>query len=130
MDARRATIVVVEPAPLLRKVLQKILAQGGYHVLTAKDGHEALDLAAEHFNAIDLVITSVELTDMTGPNLARRLAGNFPNVGVLLLSSHPRRVMALDKGWRYLQKPYFPSEVLDTVREMLKSGPERAIGFA
>ena len=130
MGARRATIVVVESAPLLRKMLRKILEQGGYNVLTAKDGAQALHLAAEHSSSIDLVITNGELTDTTGLDLARRLASNFPNVRVLLVSSHSRKGVTLDDGWRHLQKPYFPSEVLDTVREMLASGPERGIGFA
>ena len=130
MDARRATIVVVESAPLLRKVLRKIVEQGGYHVLTAKDGHETLKLAAEHFRAIDLVITSIELTDMTGPDLALRLAIDFQITRILLVSSRCRKGLALDDRWRHLQKPYFPSQVLDTVREMLTSGPERGIGFA
>jgi hypothetical protein len=53
--------------------------------------------------------------------LARELKRSRPNLRVMLMSSYPQGLLILHKEWTFLQKPFLPSAILDSVREVLRS---------
>lgn len=70
-EVRRRRILVVDDSPLTRELLSSLLEAVGYEILTAADGAEAFDkLSGE---AVDLVVTDLEMPRVDGLELTRRL---------------------------------------------------------
>jgi CheY-like chemotaxis protein len=65
------TILVIEDYPDSREMLRLLLDSLDYQVITAKNGQEALAIAADQH--IDLILTDLGLPDMTGVTVVRRL---------------------------------------------------------
>lgn len=64
------TIMVVEDADPVRKLVKRYLDRHGYHVLSARSGIEALRLCRRHTGNIDLLLCDVVLPKMRGPEIA------------------------------------------------------------
>lgn len=116
------TILVVEDEEALREVTTRVLERAGYHVLVAANGDEALELAADAVR-IDLLLTDVVMPRMSGPEVARRLARQHPDLTVLYMSGHARDQLAprgvLDPDVRLLSKPFTPEELRGAVAACL-----------
>jgi two-component system cell cycle sensor histidine kinase/response regulator CckA len=117
------TILVAEDNETLRTLLQIALSSCGYTVLAGASGPEALALAGRHGEPIALLISDVVMPGMDGPELARRLAAIRPRLQVLLLSGYGPDDALLDSGIHFLQKPFRPSVLVATVREILDLAP-------
>ena len=65
-----------------------MLKQGGYHVISAADGAQALALAAAYRGHIDLLISDVVMPKLGGAALARQLSVERPTLRVLFLSGY------------------------------------------
>ena len=76
------TILVVDDEEDIRKLLQDFLESRNYHVLTAADGSQALELAKKHVP--DLIVTDMLLPKVHGVELAQLIKDNFfiPVVGI------------------------------------------------
>jgi signal transduction histidine kinase/CheY-like chemotaxis protein len=117
--AHPATIVIVEDEPLVRAVTARVLGRAGYTVIEAEDGEEALQMVRRH-EPVDLVISDVVMARLGGLELAKRLAVERPGVPVLLMSGYNQEEMpANDETIGFLQKPFSPSELLQTVSRLL-----------
>ncbi|MEY2568000.1 MAG: two-component system, chemotaxis family, sensor kinase CheA [Actinomycetota bacterium] len=83
----RAKVLVVDDALTVRELQRSILERGGYDVLTASDGLEAMALLAE--GPVDLVLTDVEMPRMDGFALTEAIRAHPArgNVPVLILTS-------------------------------------------
>jgi DNA-binding NtrC family response regulator len=124
------TLLVVENEVAIKALVQMTLERQGYVVLTAESGSEALRLAADHHGPIDLLITDVVMPDFRGPELARRLVEQRPDLVTLFMSGYMDD--ALGEGTStfpdpvdFIQKPFSPSARAARVREMLdrRRGP-------
>ena len=117
------TLLVVDAEAALRDVAGRILSGAGYHVITADNGAHALELAARHEGAIDLLLSDVVMPGMLGNELAERLAGARPGTRVLYMSGYAQPVLAsqgtLDPGIALLEKPFTAADLLTAVRERL-----------
>src|SRR5262245_36409653 len=105
MYGSKATVLIVDDEPLVRDLLSRILERDGYSVLTAADGQQALQLASEHGDAIDLLVSDIQMPGMTGIELAKQLNRFLPNLPVLLMSGFSQSVIVLKESWTFLQKP-------------------------
>jgi two-component system chemotaxis sensor kinase CheA len=83
----RAKVLVVDDALTVRELQRSILERGGYDVLTASDGVEAMSILAE--GPVDLVLTDVEMPRMDGFALTEAIRAHaaLGNVPVLILTS-------------------------------------------
>jgi two-component system cell cycle sensor histidine kinase/response regulator CckA len=117
------TVLVVDDEEPVRALLQRILEEGGYTVLLARDGIEAMELYAERSTEIDLVVLDIIMPRMGGRKTYERLREINPEVKVLLTSGYSEEGQAQDilaAGARgFLQKPYDLHAVLAKVREVL-----------
>lgn len=77
-----ARILIVEDDASLLEVLQYVLEDAGYRVLTADDGAGALKLAAR--DRVDLVLLDVGLARVSGFEVARALRGNQATSGIAI----------------------------------------------
>jgi len=118
--AHPATIILVEDEALVREITARVLGRAGYTVLEAQDGEEALQMVRRHAGHIDLVITDVVMARLGGLELARRVAGEQPGLPILLMSGYNSEEMpADDPTISFLQKPFTPNALLQTVSALL-----------
>ncbi|MBI3189235.1 MAG: response regulator [Ignavibacteriales bacterium] len=62
----KKTILLVEDEIVLSELTKEYLEIHSYHVLTAKDGEEAIELYRKHCDTIDIVVTDMGLPKLTG----------------------------------------------------------------
>jgi two-component system cell cycle sensor histidine kinase/response regulator CckA len=117
------TILLVEDDDHVRVVARGILGRNGYHVIEARDASEALLHSESHAGTIHLLLSDVVMPQMSGPELAKRLAQIRPNVRVLCMSGYTDdsivRHGVLEAHIAYLQKPFTPETLTTKVREVL-----------
>jgi PAS domain S-box-containing protein len=122
------TVLLVEDEASLRELAREVLEAGGYTVLEAANGAEALALAERHNGDIHLLVTDVVMPRLGGRAVAERLASLRPRLRVLYLSGYTddavlqQGVVAEDVA--FLQKPFTPDNLLGRVRQVL--GARRA----
>jgi len=99
-----------------------ILEAEGFRVYSAASGPSALKLASETTDIIDLLLSDVEMPDMSGPDLGQALKATRPRIHVMLMSGGPNgNLLVLNYGWAYVQKPFVPVKLVQMVREVLHS---------
>jgi len=117
------TILLVEDAEPLRLLAQLFLKENGYRVLTAADGAEAQQIAAQSSGPIHLLLTDVVMPGINGRVLAERLAPNNPAMKVLYISGYTDTFIAghgvLEDGIHLLHKPFTEEALIRKVREVL-----------
>jgi signal transduction histidine kinase len=117
------TILLVEDDDSVRSLTRTILQRGGYRVLDARAGDEALDLAAHHGGPIHLLLTDVVMPRMSGAQLAERLKATRAHVPVLFMSGYTDDSIVnhgvLAPGVQFVQKPLTPEGLLRKLREVL-----------
>ena len=123
------TILLVEHHEAVRLVEREILEGQGYIVLEAGQGEDALLIQKRYARPVHLVVSEVVMPDMSGPELARRLARAWPETRVLFVSgqttddSAPDGVLARDAA--FLQKPFSPDALARKVREAMGAHASR-----
>lgn len=122
---QRRTILIVEDEPKVLKMTTMVVESLGYTVLAAASPKEAIDLAADYSDRIDLLMTDVVMPEMNGRNLATHLRPICPHLKCLFMSGYTADVIAyqgvLDVGVAYIQKPFSKTEIAATLRDVLNS---------
>jgi two-component system cell cycle sensor histidine kinase/response regulator CckA len=117
------TVLIVEDDAALRALSARILEGNGYTVLLARNGLEALAIAAGHVGPIDLVATDVVMPKMNGRPLVEKLLETREHMGVLFMSGYTddevMRRGVIDGGTAFLQKPFTPAQFARKVRHVL-----------
>ena len=117
------TILVVEDDTRVRDLVARSLLACGYHVLVAADGEEALTMAAQVEEKIHLLLTDVVMPKLNGRELSEKLAGIHPETRTLFTSGYTENIIAhhgvLDKGIKFLGKPYTLEALARRVRDLL-----------
>jgi len=121
------TILFVEDEESVRELVRDYLAGTGYHVLEAVDGVQALEVAAAHQGAIQILVTDVVMPRLSGRELASRMAAQRPNIKILFISGYTDdsifRHGVLEGGVAYLQKPFNLKAIAQKIREVLDGTP-------
>jgi len=116
------TVLVVEDEPRVRRLAVLGLRARGYTVLEAGDGAEAIRVARQVGDTIDLVVSDVMMPGISGLLLVGELSKIVPRARALLMSGHA------DPGFldnrpdllhAFLPKPYTPERLARKVREVL-----------
>ena len=120
-------VLLVEVEPDVRNLLRDYLDEIGYTVLEAATGEEALEVAQQHPASIDVLITDVVLSAMSGKDLADRLAVQQPQMRVLYLSGYSEMDIVAphqlsDPETNYLQKPFALDVLGRKMRDILDAG--------
>jgi two-component system cell cycle sensor histidine kinase/response regulator CckA len=124
--ANRETILVVDDSPAILDVVVKILQAEDFHVLSAANGHSALKLAGQTTGTIDLLLSDVEMPEMSGPDLGEALKAARPDMRVMLMSGGASgNLLVLNYGWAYIQKPFVTVKLVRMINEVLHT-PNRS----
>ncbi|HEX5098540.1 MAG TPA: PAS domain S-box protein [Polyangiaceae bacterium] len=122
----RETLLLVEDEQVILQVARSWLTKLGYRVLSASDGVEALEVAAQAPDPIDLLVTDVVMPRLGGRELARRLAELRPATKVLYMSGYAENALAfggvLSEGINFIQKPYSLDALAARIRQVLEQG--------
>jgi CheY-like chemotaxis protein len=117
------TILLVEDDTQVLAVARSILKRRGYTLLDARNGAEAIALSERHQGTIHLLVTDVVMPQMSGPEVARRVAMARPDTRVLYLSGYTDdstfRHGIQEERRAFLQKPIMPESLALKVREVL-----------
>jgi len=115
------TILVVEDAEPIRKMVCAMLAQDGYTCIEAGDGAEALQKLEDQAE-VSLVLTDLVMPRMSGSDLARHLSRTRPSLRVMLMSGYTDDpvVRSVDRSSVvFLAKPFTAAALKEKVREAL-----------
>jgi two-component system cell cycle sensor histidine kinase/response regulator CckA len=120
------TILLVEDEAPVREFARAVLQHHGYRVLQATSGKDALETWKWHSPRIALLLTDMVLPDqLNGLELARKLQAEKPSLRVLCTSGYTRDILdgrapaSPPPNIRFLQKPYQPALLAQTIRECL-----------
>ncbi len=124
VEGGQETILLVEDEPVLREMAQMILEEGGYRILEAGDGVEALRIWEEHREEVDLLLTDMVMPEgMSGMDLAQCLQASKPELRVIFASGYSMDDLDtkfLQQGYAgFIQKPYTHVTLAKAVREAL-----------
>ena len=86
---KAATILYAEDSNFFRTQVKNYLSEAGYNVLDAADGLLAWGLLNEHAEEVNLVVTDIEMPNMTGLQLTERIRSEerFANVPIIALTT-------------------------------------------
>jgi len=114
-----ATILIVDDEELLRTMGDMVLSSFGYHVLTADNGRQALDLLEqEDTRDVDLVVTDLVMPHMDGYQLIESLKKDKPDLKIICTSGNFRPTNT-ELGITYLQKPFDSMDLARAVKKVL-----------
>jgi two-component system, chemotaxis family, chemotaxis protein CheY len=119
------TILVVDDSPTVVKFVSVSLKSGGFNVVTACDGMDALEKMSALSETVDLIITDLNMPNLDGYGLIQAVRRNQQHHGtpIIILSSEEGaddRERGLSVGaTSYLVKPFKPSLLLSEVNKHL-----------
>jgi two-component system, cell cycle sensor histidine kinase and response regulator CckA len=118
----KETVLLVEDEDIVRSLTERVLISGGYRVLSASHGEEALELVATAGGEIDVVLTDVVMPGMSGKELAERLTATRPTLRVLFTSGYSTEPICESNGYRtaFIAKPFTPEGLRQAVRALLE----------
>jgi DNA-binding response OmpR family regulator len=122
-----ATVLLVEDERKLRELVRSYLERGGFAVLSAGTGAEALSLARSA--GPDLVVLDLRLPDIPGETVASELraAGTTPILMLTAKSAEEDRIRGLELGADdYVTKPFSPRELVLRVQAILRRRTQAA----
>jgi two-component system KDP operon response regulator KdpE len=115
VTTRPARILVVDAYPGWRVSVGKALEEAGYSVWTAHTGRHGLELCASGNLCFDLLLTAVEIVDMTGRELVRHMRTICPGLRVVFTAWGDDAA----GGRGVLTKPFSLARLEQTVRRAL-----------
>ena len=117
------TILLVDDEEFVRDLGKRLLEKAGYNVVTASDGHEAVEIYTAQGGQISLVILDLIMPVMDGKQCLEALLKIDPKVRVLIASgfaANGQTKEVCETGARgFVGKPYNLKGMLQSVREVL-----------
>src|SRR6266496_622246 len=121
---RGETILIAEDDPAVRRLAARILRSLGYEVLDAGSGVEAIAVWEQHGKKVDLLLTDLVMPDgLTGRELAKQMTTRGAVLKVIYTSGYSSEIketaFIFREGTNFLQKPYPPAKLAETIRGCL-----------
>jgi DNA-binding response OmpR family regulator len=120
-----STILIVDDEQQVLEILSSYIKKDGYHVITAENGKEAIELALTY--PIGLLVLDLMLPDISGEEVCKEIR-KHSRVPILMLtakSGEADRIKGLELGADdYLVKPFSPRELVARVRAILRRSGE------
>jgi CheY-like chemotaxis protein len=120
------TILLAEDEEVVRRLVREVLEQLGYTILEAANGGAGLLVCERHSSTIHLLLTDVVMPEMSGRELADRLANIRPEMKILFMSGYTEKAInhhdVLNEQAHFLHKPFSPAALALKVREVLDNG--------
>lgn len=122
------TVLLTEDEQDVREIAREFLESGGYRVFEARNGAEAIQLAAQHNGDIQVLVTDMVMPGITGQELAEKLLAKHNGLSVIFMSGYSEHVATemvnADPTVRLLAKPFSRAAILRAVRESLRGAKQ------
>jgi two-component system, cell cycle sensor histidine kinase and response regulator CckA len=122
------TVLLCEDEEGVRHLIEHVLTNHGYRVLSAAGPLQALEIAAER--AIDVLVSDVIMPDLSGPELASRLESLQPGVRTLFVSGYTAETVRgrgrLPEDSAFLEKPFHQLSLLRAIRALIDQPRSRS----
>ncbi len=119
------TVLLVDDEPMVREVAEAMLTHGGYDVIAAGSGEEAIEQFTEHGPMVDCVLLDLAMPGMDGQQTFSALRELDGEVRVLLTSGYSEQEaltrFGVQKLTGFIQKPYHAATLLEAVKRILKA---------
>jgi PAS domain S-box-containing protein len=119
------TILIVEDEPAILEMTKIMLQRMGYVVLEANSVREAIRIAEEKADKIDILLTDVVMPEMNGRDLAELIKNHTPEISIIFMSGYTPNVVAqhgiFQEGEYFVQKPFTRHELAKQIRMALSS---------
>lgn len=119
------TIMVAEDNTVVRELVEAILEEQGYTVLSSDCGQTCLRLLGESKEPVDLLLTDVVMPDMNGKVLFQQANEQFPGLKAIFMSGYTDNVIArhnvLEKGVNFIQKPFTVKALISIVQKVMEA---------
>jgi len=121
-----ATVLVVDDSPIDRRLASRLLERGGFRVLSAANGREALSVLA-HPDSVEVVVTDLVMPEMDGLALVQEIRARHGTVPVVLMTAYGSdeiAVRALQRGAvSYVPKRDLAVSLAETVHSVVSLLP-------
>jgi two-component system chemotaxis response regulator CheY len=120
-----AKLLIIDDSETLRSALRKDLEESGFHVCEAKDGLEGLAIMNEVGPQIELIVTDINMPNMSGLQFAQRLKDDLPQISIPIFmltteANSEMKAMAKAFGVRaWITKPYSKDKLVVAVKKVL-----------
>ncbi len=114
------TILVIDDEVILAEMLQALLEDEGYQVVTARNGREGLERLAEHHP--DLILCDVMMPLLDGRELCRQVQARpeYGSMPIILMSAASAAAGLDDCQYAaFLSKPFDLDDLLNTINNLL-----------
>ena len=124
------TVLVVDDSAVDRRLAAGFLERdGGFQILMATNGKEALEVLRHQ--AVDLVLTDLQMDEMDGLQLVEAARADFPLTPVILMTargSEEIAVQALEKGAAsYVAKRRLTQDLMEIVNQVIEDSDENRL---
>ena len=127
------TILVVDDEPMVLDLCKSVLSLGGYTVLGAKGGEEALKMFHASGKEIQLALLDVMMPGINGYELGKQIQDASPHTKIVLMSGyHPSDVAKItgeEMAYAIIWKPFRAESLLRMIENVLKT-PIRQVAAA
>ncbi len=117
---RQKTILVVDDDEAIRDLLKRILNKEGYHVSSARDGSEALEILKT--NSVDIVLSDMNMPNLSGFELLKQIREVHPTIGVIIMTSYGDIYSIKDSlllgADEYICKPFKSQEIVMIIEKV------------
>ena len=116
------TILIVDDEKNYLLVLEALLVDAGYEVITSGSASKALEIASSH--DLDLVITDMRMPGQDGMEFLAQLGSRHPDLPVIMMTAYAtveKAVKAMKRGaFDYITKPFKNEELILTIRKAIE----------
>lgn len=116
-------VLVVDDEETTRLTIARLLEAGGYTVVMASNGAEAMARLASDADDIDIVLSDVTMPGMTGIDLSYEIRAQYPSMPVAIVSgdvSELERSIIGRADVPFIKKPFHAESLYSAVREAMK----------
>lgn len=116
------TVLIVDDDASVRDMARLVLAREGYGILTASDGHTAIELMSSVDSALTVcaLLCDLDMPKVSGKELIDHFRVNFPSIPIIVLSGASDEVylegIAQEGVCDWLRKPFTSEVLLEKVR--------------
>lgn len=123
MPSGTEKVLLVEDAPAVRQVTERILRNLGYQTASAACGEDALTLIQQAGHGYDLLLSDIVMPGMDGCELAKRVREESSDIRILFMSGYPEPMLKrrhnTDALGAVLNKPFSAEELAVAIRTAL-----------
>jgi DNA-binding NtrC family response regulator len=120
------TVLLAEDAPDVRVFTKMYLEELGYKVIEAVDGEDAISKFTLDKDKIQIVLLDVIMPKKNGKEVYYEIKKIRPDIKALFMSGYTADVMSkqgiIEKGFKFILKPFSPTKLSEKIREVLKNG--------